>query len=112
MSRTVEIGRLNATGTTAPLDVGSGKPAADTPFTESRTVTAEIHVSSNWNGSNEKFQGSDDGGATWRDLTSAADTALVTPGVPLVRDITMPNMIRGSATRAAGSIAFILRGGY
>ena len=101
------VGRLTATGQTSP--VKTGEDGGRSPFTETRTVTAVISPSEDWAGSNEKFQGSQDGGTTWTDLMSSAEINSITPGQVFMKSVVLPNQIRGSATRTGGSIAFYLQ---
>lgn len=101
------VGRLVATGQTTA--VKTGEDGGKTPFTETRTVTIVVSPSEDWAGSNEKFQGSQDGGSTWTDLMTAAEIATISPGQVFMKSVALPNQIRGSATRTGGSIAFYIQ---
>lgn len=104
------LGRLTATGQTPVLQGGDGE--GKTPFTTGRNITLVVSPASDWAGSAEKFQASDDGGTTWVDLMTAAEIATISPGQVFMKTTQMRDRIRGSATRTGGSggIAFYVQG--
>ena len=111
------LGRLTGTGQTAVLHTGEGDPDGSgaltegrSPFTEGRTAVIMVSPSQDWAGSNEKVQASADGGMTWTDLMTAAEIATIEQGQVFMKTVTLPNRIRGSATRTAGNIAFYVLG--